>query len=297
MQVGLWQLDIFTPHDAVALEAGLEVRFEVASLSLSRATDGRLHLQGWWEEKPDPLLLEQMITTTDAAAEWSLSYLEPRDWVAENRKSFPPLSVGNFWIYGSHIQQSAPVGKHALQIDAAQAFGSGTHPTTKGCLHLINSLQKWRKTPRNLLDLGCGSAILAMAAKKQYPSLHVVAADSDRLSVQASQQNARLNHIAPAGFQVVQSLGFSHPLTRRSAPYDVICANILAAPLRKLAPDLCRSLASDGRLILSGLLISQAHEILTRYHAFGMVLEEQVMIEDWIALSLTKRRQKGRKLS
>lgn len=290
MIFGLWQVDIFTPNPSVALETGLETRFEITSLSVSKARDGRWHLQGWSEERLDENLLSEMISGADKDAEWTLEYLEPRDWLAENRKSFPPVSVGKFWIYGSHIQQTPPTGKTPLRIDAAQAFGSGTHPTTQGCLHLIEALAKTRRYPKRMLDLGCGSAILAMAAKKIFPSIRVVAADSDRLSVLASRQNARLNHIAPAGFQVVQSLGFSHLATRKAAPYDIICANILAPPLRKLAPELSAALGADGRLVLSGLLTSQAHEILTRYHAFGMVLVEQIVIDEWVALSLRKRK-------
>lgn len=288
---GLWQIDIFTPHQPVALEAGLEARFEVTSLSVSRTEGGMLHLQGWCELQPDAKALGEMIIATDSDAEWQLHYLEPRDWIAENRKSFPPVSIGSFWVHGAHIDSAVPIGKIPLQIDAAQAFGSGTHPTTQGCLHLLQSLKKRRHKPRRLLDLGCGSAILAMAAQKQFPSLQVVAADSDILSVNASIENAALNQCAPRGFRVVQSLGFSHPLTRQSAPYDIIFANILAPPLRRLAPQLSRALSHRGRLILSGLLVEQAHEIMARYHAFGMVLCEQVIIGDWIALSLEKQKR------
>jgi len=289
---GVWQITIIADEPPVALEAGLEVQLNINTFSTHRSDAGFM-LQAWAEDQPDEAVLASMIEQIYGAGhkvEYDISYLAPRDWVAENRKSFPPQRIDRFWVYGSHIDSAAPVASYPLKIDAAQAFGSGTHPTTQGCLVLLGRLRRYRKTPRNLLDMGCGSAILAMAAKRQFPAVTVVAADTDPLSVTASRQNARMNKFARNGFDAVKSAGFDHPLCRKSAPYDLIFANILAPPLRRMAAELTAHLSASGTLILSGLLNQQVDDILTRYRHFGMKLTEQYVIGDWSALMLHKKR-------
>ena len=289
---GLWQITVMTDDAPVALEAGIETRLDISTISISKNSE-RFMLQAWSEEMPDEAVLSSIIRqiySTAEIVEYEITYLAPRDWIAENRKSFPPQHIDRFWVYGSHIDAKMPVSSYPLKIDAAQAFGSGTHPTTQGCMYLLGRLRRLRRTPRTVLDMGCGSAILAMAAKRQFPAARIVAADSDPLSVTASAQNARMNKFARNGFDVVKSAGFGHPLCRTSAPYDLIFANILAPPLRRMACDLTSYLSPSGTLILSGLLDWQADDIISRYRHFGMRLTEQYIIGGWSALMLNKRR-------
>jgi len=289
---GMWQITVMTDEAPVALEAGIETRLEISTISISTA-EGRYMLQAWSEDAPDEAVLADMIEQIYGNAhkiEFDISYLAPRDWIAENRKSFPAQHIDRFWVYGSHIEKKVPASSYPLRIDAAQAFGSGTHPTTQGCMYLLGRLRRFRKAPHTVLDMGCGSAILAMAARRQFPACKIVAADTDPLSVTASAQNARMNKFARNGFDVVKSAGFAHPLCRKSAPYDLIFANILAPPLRRMAADLTSYLSPSGTLILSGLLTWQTDDILSRYRHFGMKLTEHYIIGEWSALMLHKKR-------
>ena len=289
---GLWRITIITHEPAIALEAGLEILLDISALATSKSTAGFV-LQAWTEDTPDEAVLASMFTRIYGdkyLPKCEVEFLPPRDWLAENRNSFPPQRIDRFWVYGSHVNQQVPAGFYPLKIDAAQAFGSGTHPTTQGCMHLLGRLRRYRMPPRNLLDMGCGSAILAMAAKRQFPAARVVAADTDPLSVTASAQNARMNGISRIGFDAVKSAGFAHPLCRKHAPYDLIFANILAPPLRRMASALVSHLSPSGTLILSGLLTQQTDDILARYRFFGMKLTEHYVIGDWSALMLHKKR-------
>lgn len=216
-----------------------------------------------------------------------LTYTElPKtDWLAENRKSFPAMTIGNFYIYGSHLKPSDKPGWINLQLDASLAFGTGKHATTRGCLEFIQELEK-PLSQAHLLDLGCGTAILAMAMAKLW-QLPVIASDIDHDSVILAEKNVHLNHVQ-ALVKVIEADGFTHPDIQAAAPFDVIVANILAAPLIHMAPAMQDVTKSEGRLILSGLLQTQVSDVVQAYVSHGFELLETKEIEEWAALLLKK---------
>jgi ribosomal protein L11 methyltransferase len=206
------------------------------------------------------------------------------DWVAENQRSFPPLSIGRFYVRGSHVEGPSPAGSWPIELDAGIAFGSGEHATTRGCLLAIEAAAK-RRVPRRALDLGCGSAILAIGlARAAVP--HVLAADIDRDSVRVAAENLRLNAVCTQ-VRVCVSDGFARLPERRG--FDFVVANILARPLMRLAPDLARAVAPGGTLVLSGLLASQEREIRAAYCGQRLAFTGRRAITGWHTLEFRRR--------
>ena len=186
--------------------------------------------------------------------EISFEELADRDWVAETYRGFPELTIGRYRIRGSHIDTAVPPNAITLTIDAAVAFGTGEHETTRGCLMALDRLAR-RIRPRRILDLGCGSGILALAAARTW-RVPVVASDIDPVSVRETRRNARVNGLLPL-VEAIRSPGWRAPAVRDAGPYDLVFANILARPLIRMAPDLAHGLAPGGVAVLSGLLTWQ----------------------------------------
>lgn len=217
--------------------------------------------------------------------------LAARDWLAENRAAFPPRQIGRFWIYGSHVETPPPVTSWPLLVEAAQAFGSGTHPTTEGCLRASEAiLRRDRRRRWHALDMGCGSAILGLGLLRARPGSMMIAADNDPLAVRTAAENARINALAPQRARAVLSQGYADPVVHRGAPYDLIFANILAGPLCGMARDQMAALAADGWLILSGILNRQAVMVERRYVAAGARATARIRIGDWTTLVLRPAR-------
>jgi ribosomal protein L11 methyltransferase len=204
-----------------------------------------------------------------------------RDWLAENRRAFPPQRVGRFLIHGSHWRETPPAGSIAIEIDAATAFGTGEHPSTRGCLIAFGRLAKARRL-RRPRDIGTGSGILAIAAGK---SLHlpVVASDVDPGSVRVARHHARRNGVA----QWVRFACGAGAGRRRG--HDLVFANILARPLMLMARDLARITAPGGFAVLSGLLRRQEPGVLAAYRAQHLRLEARIVIDGWSTLMLHKQ--------
>lgn len=288
MESACWVIEIETDGPLAPLETGLEqVMGAVALANFRPAEDAPVILQAFFDAEPDETRLAAMLGRACAGAvpDYRLYYHPPRDWLAENRADFPPLALGRFWVHGSHIAK-APAGRLALQIDAALAFGSGSHPTTAGCLAALQRLAKKPGRPGQVLDLGCGSAILAMAAGRLWPDARIIASDIDREAVETSRQNIRKNQIGQRRCQTVQADGLQSRALQKSAPYQLILANILAAPLRDLAPAVASVLDRRGWLVLAGLLDSQARSVLAAYRAQQLVPVWQNSIEGWRILVL-----------
>lgn len=290
MESACWSLWLRTDGPTVAFETGLEELLGAGAISTMREPDGLMRVEGFFEDEPNADIAEQMLLAAGdgIVPEWAITYHDTRDWLAENRADFPPLQIGPFWIHGSHIDTPPPAGCHSLLVDAALAFGSGSHPTTMGCLMALVQLTASRPKPAKILDMGCGSAILAMAAHRLHPGAHLVAADNDPASVRTAAENFRLNHIAPVQVETVLSEGFAHRRIRKSAPFNLIFANILAGPLRAMAGDISTHLADGGRIILSGLMTHQAKSVLARYRRWGLVPESQLHIGEWTTLVLKR---------
>lgn len=220
-----------------------------------------------------------------AVPDYRIEPLPPKDWLAENRQAFPPQGLGRYFIYGSHYEGAVPAGRIGLLVDAATAFGSGEHETTRGCLRFIEQLAKRRRYVRTL-DVGCGSGILAMAMAKTF-RLPVMASDLDRESVRVSRENAHLNQVHKL-VRVEHGAGYQVSAIRSRRPYDLIVANILARPLCMLAKDLKRHLAPGGRVILSGLLSHQIPMVLSAHRMLGLRLVEKYESKGWAAIVLAR---------
>ena len=213
--------------------------------------------------------------------------LPDRDWLAENQLAFPPLRVGRFFIYGSHHRGRVPAGAIGIMLDAATAFGTGEHPSTRGCLMALDRLAR-RHRFRRPLDVGTGTGILAVAAAKL---LHrrVLASDIDRGAVRVARHNVAGNGVA--GLVRVSGADGYRDRAIRKLPYDLILSNILARPLALLARDLARTLMPGGRAVLSGSLRRQEPIVLAPHRGCGIVLERRLVIDGWSTLVLRARSQ------
>ena len=211
--------------------------------------------------------------------------LDERDWVKTSLEGLAPVRAGRFLVHGAHDRGRGHPNDIALEIPAALAFGTGHHGTTRGCLLALDGILKQRR-PRRVLDVGTGTGVLALAAARAL-RMKVAAGDIDPVCVATAQSNARLNGAAP-WLRPVAAVGARHPRLQAGGPYDLIFANILAKPLRLLAPSLARLAAHPADLVLSGLLSGDVPGVLSAYRAQGFALAQRRDIEGWATLRLRR---------
>ncbi|MEO8757914.1 MAG: 50S ribosomal protein L11 methyltransferase [Devosia sp.] len=240
------------------------------------------------EMLPDLNAFEELARTTlGGDVDFTIHPIDPEvNWVAKSLEGLKPVIAGGFYVYGSHEEAPLPAGLIPLRIDAAEAFGTGHHETTTGCLEAIERTLK-RSKPKTMLDVGTGTGVLAIALAKR-THLSIVASDIDPIATRTTIQNARDNGVARL-IAAITATGLEHPLIAKSAPYDLIVANILAAPLVALAPAIGKAAARGATIILSGLLVTQAARIVTAYGLQGMVLHQKLERGEWATLILEKR--------
>ena len=284
-----WHITVTVPARAgPAMEAALDP--DGMAVSVLELDDGRTQrVEAWADCAPDRTELEVRVAVAAAAMgiavpTIAIDRVDGQDWFEASRRAFPPLGIGRFWVHGSHV--AAPPGRIPLCIDANLAFGTGDHPTTAGCLLALEALAKGRRAAR-VLDMGTGTAILAMAAARLWPGVRCLGIDIDPVSVRVARANLHANHLHTR-VQVAAGNGFATPAVRRSAPYDVITANILAQPLRAMAVDLVRGLAPAGVAILSGLMVHQEAGVLAAYRHAGLSLRHRRRIGVWSTLTLAR---------
>jgi ribosomal protein L11 methyltransferase len=262
------------------------------STSLLRTDDGEWKIQWLFDERPEYDALETRLILAATSLGIALPsgrginlQLDPVpdvNWLEESYRSFSPFRVGPFYICGTHTTPDPAPDEIVLLIDAATAFGSGEHGTTSGCLMLLEHLKLSGFTPDCVLDMGCGSGILAIGASKLWPS-PVLATDIDPECVRVSNHHCRINHVTD---QIETIVGDGFGIVTKQ--YDLIIANILAHPLIDMAEDLMRSLKDGGYVILSGMLQTQAEMLLAHYSGRGAALEHRIDRGEWTALLLNK---------
>jgi ribosomal protein L11 methyltransferase len=240
---------------------------------------------GYFLDRPNDIDLA-LLSAAFGAGAFVVSEVPDQDWVAKVRRELPPVEAGRFFVYGSHDAALLPKGRIGLLIEAAMAFGTGHHGTTLGCLRAYDRLLDDGQAFNNVLDLGCGTAVLAMSAARM-GAANVLASDIDPVAVEVAVANVKANGLV-GRVDCVESIGFDAPVVRAGAPFDLIFANILKGPLIELAPDMAAHLTAGGMAILSGLLVEQADDILEVYRAQGLALEAREDLGEWSALTLRR---------
>jgi ribosomal protein L11 methyltransferase len=268
-----------------------EILFEgEAAVAAFEQADGRWDVTVHFAEAPDQAMLRELVASQAGEAiarTLSFDTIAAKDWVKASLEDLVPVPAGRFVVHGQHDRASVPPNKLGIEIEAALAFGTGHHGTTRGCLLLLDHVLKLRR-PARVLDLGTGTGVLAIAAAKGLKkALHgkVLASDIDGPSVQVARENARLNEVGHL-VQVIHATGFAAPEFVRQGPFDLVLANILANPLRQLAGPMAAHLAPSALVILSGLLTPQARGVMAAYRARGLVPLRHVKIEGWSSLLL-----------
>jgi len=260
-----------------------------AAIAAFERSDGRWDISAHFAEPPDQAAIRELVGLAagdEVAQHITFDTVEAKDWVAASLEDLVPVPAGRFIVHGAHDRARVPPNKLGIEIEAALAFGTGHHGTTRGCLLLLDHVLKAHR-PRRVLDLGTGTGVLAIAAAKARHR-RVLASDIDPLSVRVARENARLNGVGNR-VQAVQATGFSAPQFASHGPFDLVLANILANPLRQMATPMAGYLAPSALVILSGLLPHQAQGVVAAYRARGLVLRRHLKIEGWSSLLLQYR--------
>ena len=288
-----WFVEFDVPMEAVPAFSDVFDGVADAVASVEVEAERRWRIEAFFRNEPDRAAIGEALALVAQGGGWPVPTIETRaepvaDWVQATYRRFPPFRVGRFYIHGSHTQEPVPASSVPLTIEAAIAFGSGEHGSTSGCLSAIDRLRPRWKRPR-VLDLGCGSGILGIAAAKTW-RVPVVGSDNDPVAVRTAVENARINRLG-GRFRGLVSTGFGNP--RLAGPYDLVLANILANPLVRLARPMAARLAPGGRAVLAGLLVSQERLVFQAYRRHGLVLERRFRRSEWMTLVLKKKNGGG----
>ena len=239
---------------------------------------GLWEVGAYFSEKPDDISLA-LLAAVFQAEEFKISELPQIDWVSKVQRSLKPVVAGRFFVYGSHDSDKVPPDCEPLLIEASMAFGTGHHGTTKGCLLALEQLIKVGFKAKNVIDVGCGTAVLAMAAARIF-SANVIASDIDSVAHSVAKLNIIANGL-DQNIQCFEASGFAHEQIKTKNPFDLIFANILLAPLLGLATDISKYSLSGGYVVLSGILSEQAELVVKKYTGVGFSLSKQIEIGEW----------------
>ena len=282
----LWKASVVVSKDeaadiCAAFELGTAPQ---AVLTLEEPFENVATVEALYSDMPDGALLSKL-----ARREVHVGLLPDQDWIKLSQEGLPPVRAGRFFVYGAHDRGRAPAGVIPMRIEAGMAFGTGHHETTALCLTVLSDLAK-RRRYRNAADIGTGTGLLAIGAAKLWKR-KVIASDIDTVAVAVARENAAINAVGPL-VHAVTADGLDSPALAARAPFDLILANILAAPLTRLAPSMARALAPRGHLVLSGLLRWQENMVASFYRPHGLVLRRTYRDGPWSAL-LLERPSKG----
>lgn len=305
MQTPLWQISVRVPYAVVDGCVALFENEKFLGISWMECDDSapleilddngfpiasEFQIDAFASTKPDLAFIQSALSCVcdlgniAHAPQVLLSPVDDTDWLSACYTAMPAQTYGDFYVYGSHIKDPCPAHLLPVLVDAATAFGSGEHPTTAGCLTMLSRICSVN-TFVSVLDMGCGSGILGIAAKKKIPNARVILADFDPESVRVSAQNATLNHV---DIVCVESLGFNNPMVAQHGPFDLILANILAKPLCELASPFAKQCIDGAHVILSGLLTRHGDMIQEHYENAGFHLIDTLVINDWLTMLFRK---------
>ncbi|MBJ7500655.1 MAG: 50S ribosomal protein L11 methyltransferase [Sphingopyxis sp.] len=260
---------------------------------------GLWQLDAYVDDKPGAALLKllQSFVPSAKGRKPLVEELPEEDWVTLSQQGLEPVQAGRFFVHTSSHAGRVPPGTTSFLIDASQAFGTGGHDTTAGCLAMLDRLARQGASPRNVADIGTGTGLLAFAAMALWRRAKTIASDIDPASIFVTRDNAAINDV-PLGrgggrLALAVAPGTDHPAIRHRAPYDLVIANILAGPLITLAPDIAAATAPGGHAILAGLIARQMDPVLAAYRAQGFRLAARGGSAEWPCLLLIKRRRYG----
>ncbi|WNV09068.1 50S ribosomal protein L11 methyltransferase [Tardiphaga sp. 709] len=259
-----------------------------AAIAAFESPEGRWDVTVHFADPPDEVSIRDLVSLASddtVAASIVFDSIEAKDWVKESLEGLVPVRAGRFIVHGQHDRDKVRPNQLGIEIEAALAFGTGHHGTTRGCLIYLDYVLR-AKAPKRMLDLGTGTGVLAIAAAKA-TKRRVLATDIDPMSVKVARENMRLNGVGNL-VDTVCATGFSSPAFGDRAPFDLILANILANPLRAMSTDMSRHLTRNGMVILSGLLPHQAMSVIAAYRARGLVLRKHQIIEGWSSLLMQR---------
>jgi ribosomal protein L11 methyltransferase len=257
-------------------------------------------LEAYFEHKPDTSMIQAVRALVPSAkdATAQVEHIAGEDWVTLSQSGLEPVQAGRFYVHTAAHAHSIPPDAVAFSIEAGQAFGTGQHETTTGCLLMLDRLKRTGSRFSNVADVGTGTGLLAFAAFRLWPAARVIASDIDPVAIAVCHENANANAIAlgaqRGSVELVVAAGLAHRRLRRRAPYDLIIANILAGPLIELAPVLAGAIKPGGSVILAGLLDSQAEAVTAAYRLRGMRLAHRIDQGSWPTLRLEKRKRFAR---
>jgi ribosomal protein L11 methyltransferase len=283
-------LSLSDEHTARRIADILSETFDAGETAVAafEAENGGWDITVHFSEKPDEAAIRQLVALASdeaTAAAVRFEAVEAKDWVKASLEGLKPVVAGRFMVHGAHDRDSVGPNVIGIEIEAALAFGTGHHGTTRGCLVLLDEvLREWR--PERVLDLGTGTGVLAIAAAKALRQ-HVLASDIDRQAAITAKENARLNG-AGQWVEVICAKGFGAPEFAQAGPFDLVLANILANPLKRLASPMRAHLAPGAMVILSGLLPEHANGVIAAYRAIGLILKKRITLEGWTSLLLAR---------
>ena len=247
-------------------------------------------LEAYFEGKPDAVAVARIGALSALGAPHNLEPLGDEDWVTMSQAGLEPVIAGRFFVKTPYDPAEPPPGSTPFIIDAGRAFGTGHHETTSGCLEMIDRIAVAGHTVDWLVDLGTGTGLLAYAGLALWPEAYALATDIDPVAIEVAEDNALVNGVAlgrePGQCALIVADGTRHPLIAEMMPFDLVIANILAGPLIDMAADITGLLASDGRLVLAGLLQTQADDVVAAYGANGLKLTDRINRGDWAILQM-----------
>jgi ribosomal protein L11 methyltransferase len=319
-----WKVSLpCTKAEAEALNGDIPALASLDSppvLMTSEAEGDAWGLDAYFEAAPGPddlALLHALVPSAKGTAP-TVETLEDQDWVTLSQAGLEPIRAGRFFVHTPAHRDQVPPGANdpaaippegprsaggashriiSFEIDAGRAFGTGQHETTTGCLIALDRLKSAGIAIANLADIGTGTGLLAFAAMRLWPAARAIASDIDPVAIAVARENAGVNAIplgrARGQLELAVAAGMDYPRLEDRAPYDLLIANILAAPLIELAPSLAGALAPGGRLILAGLLDHQAEAVAAAYRRQGMMASSRIARGDWPTLVMRKRRSAG----